>query len=296
MTFNFNYQDGAGAGFHDPTLGAIRQAALQQAADALGGYFQHTATITINVTSFNLASHGTLATAGSDLSFGGSGYFRTIVQEKIITNGANDLNGAADDGTAVFNFGQLWGYSGTVSAAAYDFKSTAMHEMAHALGFLSQIDASGRGAQGNPSGNPDAWAVFDDWLTDNTGGGLINDTTFAFDTSKTGVLAGGSANGVFFSGPNARAAFGGQRVPIYSPNPYENGSSGSHTDDNTFGGAGAFLMNAAADTGPGIQTLSGIELGIFQDLGYTVVPEPGALTLLLAGLASMILRFRWRLL
>lgn len=294
VMFNFNYQDGVGMGFNDTTLGATRRATLQQAADALGGYFQQTATVTLDVNSFNLASYGTLAYAGSDLTASGPGFYRTILQEKIITNGANDPNGATADGTVTFNFGQPWDYSDAVSAVAYDFKSTAIHELAHALGFLSQIDSSGRGAQGSPTGTPDAWGIFDSWLTDHAGAALVNGATFAFDTSKLGVLTGGSANGVFFSGPNARAAFGGLPVPIYSPNPYEDGSSGTHTDDNTFTGAGTLLMNAATDTGPGLRTLSGIELGLFQDLGYAVVPEPGTTVLLLAGLAALRCRFRPR--
>lgn len=288
VTFSFNYQDPAGGGFNDTALGASRRSALEQAANTLGGYFQHTAVVTIDVSSFTFAGSGTLATAGSDLSFTGPGFYRTIVQEKIITGGANDPNGGAADGTAVFNFGHSWDYSDNVSANAYDFKSTVIHEMAHALGFLSYIDSSGRGAQNNTSGTPDAWTTFDGWLTDNAGASLINGTTFAFDTSKLGTLTGGSANGVFFSGPNAVAAYGGQRIPIYSPNPYENGSSGSHTDDNTFTGANELLMNAALGTGPGLRTLSGIELGMFKDLGYTVVvPEPGTISLLLAGLLGL---------
>lgn len=33
------------------------------------------------------------------------------------------------------------------------------------------------------------------------------------------------------------------------------------------------LMNASTGTGPGKRTLSQVEYGIFQDIGFTVVPE-----------------------
>ncbi|MBI3191587.1 MAG: PEP-CTERM sorting domain-containing protein, partial [Pedosphaera parvula] len=66
-------------------------------------------------------------------------------------------------------------------------------------------------------------------------------------------------------------------------------------DDNTFTGANELLMNAAVATGPGLRTLSGIELAMFQDLGYTVVvPEPGTFTLLLVGLLGVAFRGRRR--
>ena len=50
----------------------------------------------------------------------------------------------------------------------------------------------------------------------------------------------------------------------------------SHLDDQTFtdndltAKNAKQLMNSATDPGPGVRTLSPIELGILKDLGYTV--------------------------
>ena len=46
------------------------------------------------------------------------------------------------------------------------------------------------------------------------------------------------------------AANGGNRIQIYSPTPYQPGSSGSHMDDDTFTGGNQQLMNAASTSGP----------------------------------------------
>jgi hypothetical protein len=76
------------------------------------------------------------------------------------------------------------------------------------------------------------------------------------------------------------AAYGGQRVPLFSPSPWEARSSGSHVDDETFKGGDEKLMNAASFTGPGLRTLSAIELAMLADLSYAVVPEPAIAPLL----------------
>lgn len=282
LVFTFTYQDvvgSTGAGYDDPTLGATRRGALESAASTLAGYFTgYSVTVNFTVTSENTNS-GTLASAGSGVSFSGNGFYKSNVQ-KLIQTGTG-----TSDGTINWNFFHDWDYDDSIAPTAYDYKSTVMHEILHAMGFLSGINSSGQGLTSQTSGTGDVWYFFDQFLTDNAGAFLVNSGTFAFNTGLLGTLTGGSANGVFFSGANAMAAYGG-RVPIFSPNPYQDGSSGSHTDDNTFTGANQLMMNAATSTGQGLRTLSAVELAILQDLGYSVIPEPSVYVLLL-GLASL---------
>ncbi len=63
-------------------------------------------------------------------------------------------------------------------------------------------------------------------------------------------------------------------MPLYTPNPWEPGSSVSHLDDDTFTGADRLRMIAYSDLGPGIRVLSPVELAILEDLGYQV-QSPG---------------------
>ncbi len=133
-----------------------------------------------------------------------------------------------------------------------------------------------------------AWAPFDEFVADSTGRIIGADGVLNGARWNTASVGGDGAtpanNGLYFIGPIAMAAFGGNPVPMFSPNPWEDGSSGSHLDDTFFTGAQTLLMNSATDVGPGVRTLSAIELGALQDIGFTAVPEPYEYSLV-AGLA-----------
>lgn len=268
ISFSFSYT-GTG-GFLDPTDGTARQNALQSAANTLSSYFTTAAprTLTFTVDSYT-TNNSTLASASSPANTSNIGYNRTVVQEKVITG--TDGNGSTADGSISWNWQHVWNITDSVPSGQYDLKSTVMHEILHAFGFSSDISSAGKGALNNTSGTPDAWSTFDQHVTNLSGTKLVNSSTFAFETTLSGAL---TANpGMYFSGTNAMAANGGNRVALFSPNPWQDGSSGSHTNDSTYPGT---MMIAATATGPSARTLSAIEIGMLQDMGYTMaaIPEP----------------------
>lgn len=295
VSFQFNYTD-VNTGFNDATYGVMRRAELESAATFLASHFLTNTPITLTYTVTSTYEPGTfLAQAGSGLISTSPGFYSTVVQNKILTG--NDSNGAADDGDISFNFAYGWGYGSTIAASDYDFYSTAIHEVLHSFGFLSMLDGSGQGAQEYSSGTPDGWSIYDSFLTTSNGTYLVDHTGFGYNTS-VGLTP--LTSGVFFNGANAVAAYGGL-VPIFAPNPYESGSSSSHLDDATFTNTNPAalntlqLMNAKTETGLGVRTLSGIELGILRDLNYNVIPEPGTWALLtVAGLLFVFARLRSR--
>lgn len=254
VTYAFNYTNGAQYWTPD----AI--SALQFAADKIASYIVVTqpVTLTFNVTANYSPDSTTLASTGSDIRGFGAGYFYTVVQSKLIRG--LDSNLFAADGNINVNFGQSWAYGDTVGSSQYDFVSTMMHEMMHAYGFLSYLDEAGYndGTQ---------WPLFDSGIVDWTGASVITDS-YLFNTAFNANLTGGNG-GLYFTGAHAVAAYGGL-VPLFTPDPWDAGSSGSHLDDYTFQGANTQLMNAMADTGPGVRVLSAVEQGFLQDLGYTV--------------------------
>ncbi len=271
ITYTFTYGNGS------QFWSSAARAELAATAVYLSSYFepQYNVNITYAVTGQYSLAGSTLASAGSDL-ISNSGFSSTVVQNKKILTGV-DSNGTAADGTIDWNFGYGWGYFATVPAGSYDFQSTAMHELMHTYGFLSVVDKAGNNTVEN-------WTIFfDKYMVDKNGNSVFNGTTF--NTASNANLTGGVSNGMFFGGANAMAANGGNPVPLYSPNPWESGSSMSHLNDDYYTGANQKLMNASSDTGLGVRTLSTIEIGIMKDLGYTMVSSsPPTVAVLFIGL------------
>ncbi len=276
ITYTFTY--GSGSQFWS----SAARAELAATAIHLSSYFEPAddVNITYKVTGQYSLMGGTLASAGSDLIGEGDGFFPTVVQHKIITG--EDVNGAEADGTIDWNFGYAWGYN-TVTGGQYDFRSTALHELLHTYGFLSVVDRAG-------NNSVPTWTDFDQYIVTSNGTSVFDGNTFK--TAYNSNLTGGGG-GLYFGGENAKAANGGNPVKLYTPNPWESGSSMSHLDDYTFTGIFEKLMNATSDTGLGIRTLSPIEIGIMKDLGYTMVSQSTGVAVLFISL--MLVRRRKRL-
>jgi len=293
ITFSFNFTDAAGVGFNDTAggLGATRQAALQSAGATLASYFTgySARTVTFDVSTDNGGLF--LAAASSDVhDITSGGFYKTDAQKNIQDGTSGGTN------TIHWNFSYSWDYGDTVGVSSYDFKSVAMHEILHTLGFMSFLNGSGQGGALQSSGAPDIWSTYDQFLTNATGTRLVNNAG-EFNTSLSGLLSDGSGSDVYFSGANAMAANGGERVHLYSPNTYLAGSSFSHLDTD-FYGANHYIMTHAVATGLSVRTLSAVELGILADLGYSVsassVPEPATCAALLGGLALALATWRRR--
>lgn len=252
-------------GFNDPTSGAVRQAALRAAAAELARLLPVARPVTITfLVNSDSKDNTTLASAGSAAVGSVPGFSPTVVQQKIITG--VDANGDDPDGKINWNFFHNWALGENVANDAFDFKSTAMHEIMHAMGFINAISETDQGLLDLPMSQPNLWYTFDQFIVNTSGNRLVR-PDFTFDSSLISALTGGSS--LFFNGPNAVAANGGRPVVLYSPTTWADGSSGgSHTDDATYTGSLALLMNAASDTGLGPRTISALELGILQDLGY----------------------------
>ena len=256
VTFDFDYTEGAQ--YWTPE----RREALQRSADALILYFRVLNPVVLNyvVRAQDDPDSSTLASAGSALISDEPGYWDTVVQHKLRTG--VDVNGTAADGRITWNFGSDWALGDEVGADEFDFQSTAMHELLHSFGFLSMTDEPG-----DNEGRD--WATLDRFLVTANGRRPI-DRNFDWDTDYDAILTG-QDGGLYVGGRYARAAYGGRAVPLYTPSPWEGGSSGSHTDDKTFIDAAQLMMNAKTGEGPGVRVLSVMEIGILRDIGYTVV-------------------------
>ncbi|QEM44123.1 Ig-like domain-containing protein [Mycolicibacterium grossiae] len=258
ITFAFHYAVG------DEAWTPEARERLLVVAHDLANHFVVTTPVTLDYDVTSSASPTSLASAGSDLISDAAGFFRTIVQNKLLSG--IDSNAGAADGQINWNWANYtWALGDTVPAGAYDFTSTVMHELLHSFGFLSYI-----GQAGENTGR--TWTIYDGFVVDQNGTRVIRGD-YSFDTAFDANVTGGNG-GLFLGGLGAVAGYGGALVPIYTPNPWESGSSMHHIDDATFTGDQQKLMNAQTDTGLGVRVLSPVELGILRDLGYTVVNQP----------------------
>ena len=252
ITFDFVF---TGDGWTDQ-----RREALQDVASRLQEYFRVNRAVTLSYDVNVELENDSLASATSPLISELPGYWRTVVQHKLQTG--RDANGSTADGEITWNFKDYeWGLGENVSGDEYDFVSTAIHELMHSFGFLSSLDAPGQNDDRNR-------AYFDRFIV--TGRGLRPFTLFGGWRVTNDPKLLGEDGGLFFGGRNAGASYCGL-IPLYTPTPFDPGSSISHLDDVTFAGDDQQIMNAKTGTGLHARVFSALELGILKDLGYNVV-------------------------
>jgi hypothetical protein len=281
LTFEFSYTD-EGAGFDDPVHGQARRDALELAGDILGStaFGAYDAVITVTVSGSEQGD--LLASAGSnsveDVSIDGGVGDLLVVRNKILFD--EDLNGNDFDAEVSWNFADYdWQLDIDVMPLAheYDFYSTAYHELTHALGWADSFDfPSGRDVFDVGIEEPGQWNLFDSFLVEADGTPMIDPDTY-LNTSADFFIElaqGGVEQGIFFNGENAVAANGGFLVPLYTPAPFEQGSSITHLDDDAEG-MEDFMMLSASDPGAGNRQYSEIALGVLKDLGYEDAQQIG---------------------
>lgn len=296
ITFDFTF---SGADWTAQRKGAVETAA-SSFSTLFGQYFDYTAEIDIDATSSDVPMSSRLASAGSRYTYLTGNYGNTsltsVVANKIQTG--VDLNGSGADGLLDVNFGKSWQLdkNAAVGAGEFDFYSTIYHELMHALGFASTFEANG-----DPLVTSDGnavtgghYSIFDSLIVDKNGLTVINpDGTLNTSSDFASGVTGGVDDGLFFNGANAKAANGGNAVGLYTPSPYSDGSSVSHVDgeDPFFNG---YLMLPSTTTGPGTRTLTAIEVGMLQDIGYTsvtAVPLPAAFWMMLPATVVVLRKF-----
>lgn len=187
---------------------------------------------------------------------------------------------------AVFNSNlSSWyfGTDGSPGGGQFDFVTVAMHEVGHGLGFSGLEDYDdGVTSMDNPIecnnmadhgclgadafGNLYISAFSKTVETDN--GVLIENIASPsanLGTLLTGGSLSGGAGGLFFSGANILAANSNNPAKLYTPSPFEPGSSYSHLDDATFPNE---LMRPVLNSGQAIHT-PGLAFHHFRDMGWT---------------------------
>jgi len=197
-------------------------------------------------------------------------YWYTEAQYKVFFDDALDNGGTI---TLSSDFSWYTGTDGNVPGGKYDMVSVALHEIGHQLGMSDTYSGSTWGFRVD---GPTGWRLgyYDSFLRDANGNAPVAGAHHdAFNETD---------NPVYFIGTNAVNAYGGP-VPIYAPATFNSGSSLSHLDEQL--PFSSYLMSYSIGTGESVHSLSSVEWGIYQDLGWTMTPEPGTAMLAVLALA-----------
>ncbi len=185
-----------------------------------------------------------------------------------------DLNGATPEIYSEFNSNFSW-YVGTDGQTPFnqvDLATVVLHEIGHGLGFTGSARViNNMGYWGYNSSIP-PYPLYPfpyDWYAENLSGFPVP----SYPPPSSGLAQDLQSNNMYFDGPNARAFFGGSRVPLYAPLIWRPGSSYSHLNEN-FNGTDNDLMTFSVSNGTAIHYPGPITLGLLKDLGWTVQSAP----------------------
>jgi len=170
VTFDFSFEDVddmSGFGFDDntvvdgQTLGSIRQNTVNAVGDYISSIITAPESVSLELqfnTSLNDASSSTLGSFGQSFSVGtstleeaaavgGSGF---LILDGLVTQALQtgmDANGEGIDGSGQINFGANYnsGLEDT-EEGEFDLFTVVLHEVTHALGFFSLLEADGSSA------------------------------------------------------------------------------------------------------------------------------------------------------
>ncbi|MFO0041878.1 MAG: beta strand repeat-containing protein [Pseudomonadota bacterium] len=254
-TINIVNNDGAGEGFNDPspraavagntgtTLGQQRLNVFNRAAAIWGAYLDSPVPITVgsrfdplpcSPTAATLGAAGSVGTFSLSGGFAGTGtLFGAALTNKLIGSDANPtspevsatFNALLDGGSCLGGRTFYYGLDNATPAGTTNLLVVVLHELGHGLGSQSFTAQDGSFA----GGIPDIWARFQ--FDRSLGLSWAEMTPAQRATSAT------TPGNLLWVGPNVRIASSfltaardpvGGGVELFTPNPYQGGSSVSH--------------------------------------------------------------------
>jgi hypothetical protein len=278
IVWNITFQDvqlNTGVGFADPVFGALRRDTVTQVTNYVNTVLAARGRVDIEMLPSLTTGTGAVAGMGTFFPTAPNQFTNGALFEHATTGIDPIPNGP--DAQGQFNFGYTWN-SGTGPPAAnqHDLFTVTLHELTHALGFGSLLNANGTSFISQ--GNPGVFTRYDSFVARGDGRRL-------FAGGNTGQFVGTPAdltsNDVFFDGS--------RRVKLFAPGNYAPGSSIGHLDGSLIG-----VMNASGPPGISRRSYADFEVAILQDIGWTIVPEPGSLLLTGAGSLGLVIALRRR--
>ncbi len=221
-----------------------------------------------------------------DCTIYGDALADAVLGENVVTLDSDPSNDDNPDIVAFFSSEAPW-YYGTAEPGPnmFDFTSVVLHELGHGLGFFGSMsvgnaddDAAEEGFWPFDPDNTDLPPIiYDRFAEDEEGEALTDESVYPNPSeSLADVLTGGE---VFFDSPSAAISTDGERPELYAPDTWQQGSSYSHVDEDTYpAGSEDALMSPRIGAREVFQRPGAIMCGMFQDMGWPM--GPGCLELL----------------
>lgn len=177
-----------------------------------------------------------------------------------------DLNTSKADMGLTFNNNSNWyfGIDGNTPSNKSDFLSVALHEIAHSLNFSGGMTYDA-GTGSYTSGIYNFPNIWDRYIVDGNNIPLLNTPNNSVELGNKLV-----SGNLYFNSIKANAANAGNKVKIYTPSPWESGSSYSHMDYNTFNNTVNSMMVPSISDGEANHNPGAIVLAMLEDMGWTV--------------------------
>lgn len=272
-TFSITYIPNGGTDLEGKTCTTFPEeakASFNAAAALWGNLLQSSVPITIKACWANLGEIKILGYSGGGevyRNFSGAPLTNTWYSSSL----ANALHGSYMNSskfdmhiTYNSNYSWYYGTDGSTPKDKVDLMTVVLHEIAHGLNFMGSMwNSRGTGSWGYDSVYP---AIYDTFMKDGAGKLLIDTGVYANPSAALGRAL--TSNNVWFHGAKAMAANTGQRVKMYAPSTWLNGSSYNHLDYDTFADGKNRLMVYAISKGIATHDPGSVTLGIFKDMGW----------------------------
>jgi hypothetical protein len=261
---------GASITFNYTGFSATGITAMEWAGSILETILPSDVHITVVATWMNISPAGILANSTTTGFVGGWSIdawkpwaiYPVALAEKIAGKSLNeDSNG---DIELNINSSVNWylGTDGNVPPNKYDLITVVIHELIHGLGFLDSFRVNGSLGSYGISSVP---MIYDSFVEDYTGNNLT-DTLLYINPSaalKTRITSGS----LYFDGPLLKNYTSGVRARLYAPSPFDEGSSVSHLDEDTYP-TGDALMTPYIDLREAIHDPGKFTMSILGDVGW----------------------------
>ena len=285
--FDVRYTDAEGTGFNDSREGETRRRAMEAALAAWSKYIRADQRIRVEASMHEMDDgdndpRTTLLATASPSEF-------WVLENKGVPSalawqllGGRFDNAGESDITVEVNVGAEWDYAltGDAQENRASFVYTMMHELGHGLGLVDSFDNS----TGRLLNDPLPF-VFDPFV--NRGSDRRN---VVLDHSDEETIRDLKSRELFFNGESsseASRAIDGRSLPmlkLYAPDPYEQGSSVSHVDQDTYEGIRDRDARTGQESKPGLimtplisvgnrETIHATTLAMIKDIGYTLMPS-----------------------